>query len=98
MDYAERGTVEKILDELIESDRTISNRSSGDGGPLVADGSALTMEGRRYLTGVLTGILTTVRTFTDGTAAFEEEDFDEIRKIVDRRERELVAGLFDIED
>lgn len=92
MDYAERGTVEKTLDRLIENGATIADGLDSDLGQMVDDGE-FTPEGRAYLTGMLSGILATVRTFSEGESGFEEEDIEEIQRIATGRESELLAAV-----
>lgn len=97
MDYAERGTVEKTLDRLIEDGSTIADGLDPELGELVADGE-FTQEGRAYLTGLLSGILATVRTFSDGESGFNDEDLEEIRRIATGREAEFLAAVTDAAD
>lgn len=97
MDYAERGTVEKTLDRLIEDGSAIADGLDPELGELV-DGDEFTDEGQAYLTGLLSGILATVRTFADGESGFEEEDVEEIRRIARGREAELLVAVSEDED
>ena len=97
MDYAERGTVEKTLDRLIEDGSTIADGLDPELGELV-DGDEFTGEGRAYLTGLLSGILATVRTFSEGESGFDEEDVEEIRRIARGREGELLAAVAEGEE
>lgn len=92
MDYAERGTVEKTLDSLIEDGSSIADGLDPELGELV-DEDEFTPEGRAYLTGMLSGILATVRTFADGESGFDEEDVEEIRRIANGREVELLEAV-----
>lgn len=97
MDYAERGTVEKTLDRLIEEGSSFTERLDDDLGELVTDGE-FTAEGRAYMTGVLSGVLATVRTFSDGNSDFDDEDIDEILRIADGRGGELLAAVDESEE
>lgn len=90
MDYAERGTVEKTLDRLIEDGGGIADGLDPELGELVRD-DEFTPAGRAYLTGLLSGILATVRTFSEGDSGFDAEDLEEIRRIATGREAELLA-------
>lgn len=92
MDYAERGTVEKTLDSLMEDGSSLADGLDPELGDLVKDGE-FTPEGRAYLTGILSGILATVRTFADGESGFDDEDVEEIRRIADGREFELLEAV-----
>lgn len=92
MDYAERGTVEKTLDRIIEEGSSFTERLDEDLGDLVSDGE-FTPEGRAYMTGVLSGVLATVRTFSEGESNFDDEDIDEILRIADGRGGELLAAV-----
>lgn len=94
MDYAERGTVEKTLDRLIEDGSTIADGLDPEQGDLVVEGE-FTTEGRAYLTGMLSGILATVRTFSEGDSGFDEEDIEEIQRIATGREAELLSAVED---
>lgn len=91
MDYAERGTIEKTVDRLIEDGAPIAEGFDDELGPLVEDGE-FTGEGHAYLTGVLSGILATVRTFSEAETGVDDEDLAEIRRIARSRERELLAA------
>lgn len=98
MDYAERGTVEKTVDRLIEESNGFGEALASEVGEL-GEGDDLTDEGRAYLTGVLSGILATVRTFADEEpSAFDTEDYEEISRIVDGRSRELITSLSGAKD
>lgn len=92
MDYAERGTVEKTLDRLIEGDSNLADGLHPDVGAVVAD-DEFTTEGRAYLAGMLAGILATVRTFSEGESGFDNEDIDEIHRIATSREGELLSAV-----
>ena len=92
MDYAERGTVEKTLDRLVEEGSSIADGLDPELGELVDD-DEFTAEGRAYLTGILSGILATVRTFSDGESGFDDEDLEEIRRIAKGREAELLDAV-----
>lgn len=94
MDYAERGTLEKTLDRLIENEEGIAQGVGPDDVELFDDGE-FTPEGRVYLTGLLSGILATVRTFAEADATFDDEDIDEIRRIAEGREQELLTAFSD---
>lgn len=94
MDYAERGTVEKTLDRLIEESAGLGTVLEADIGDLIEQ-EELTAFGRAYTTGLLSGILATVQTFSDGNTEFTDEDVEELRRIVDSRSGELVAILSD---
>lgn len=96
MDYAERGTVEKTLDRLIEDGRTIADGLDPEQGDLIVEGE-FTPEGRAYLTGMLSGILATVRTFSEGDSGFDEADIEEIQRIAKGREAELLSAVEDTE-
>lgn len=97
MDYAERGTVEKTLDRLIEDGDILAEGLDSDLGDLTDD-REFTTEGRAYLTGLLSGILATVRTFSEEDSAFDEDDLDEIRRIATGREAELFAVAAEADD
>ena len=90
MDYAERGTVEKTMDRLVENGTAISEGWDPEIGEMVVDGS-FTPEGEAYFRGVLSGVLATIRTFSDGEAEFAQEDLEEIRRIASGREAELLS-------
>lgn len=92
MDYAERGTVEKTLDRLIEERAGLGTELEADIGDLIEQ-EELTASGKAYTTGLLSGILATVHTFSEEETAFTEEDVEELRRIVDSRSGELVAVL-----
>lgn len=92
MDYAERGTVEKTLDRLIEGDGNLADGLHPTVGDVV-DGDEFTSEGRAYLAGLLAGILATVRTFSEGEVGFDDEDVDEIHRIATSREGELLSAV-----
>lgn len=92
MDYAERGTVEKTLDRLMEEESNIADGLDPDVGELIADGE-FTPEGRAYLTGMLSGILATIRTFSEVDSGFDEEDREEIRRIATGRESEFLSAV-----
>lgn len=92
MDYAERGTVEKTLDRLIEDGENFGPAVADEIGQLV-DADEYTPEGRAYVTGVLSGVLATVRTFSENDATFEEDDFEEVIRIADGRSAELIQIL-----
>lgn len=92
MDYTERGTVEKTLDGLIEDADSFGTTIDDEFGPLAADG-ALTPDGRAYVTGVLSGVLATVRAFSDEDTAFDSEDVEEVLRITDGREKELIEAF-----
>lgn len=94
MDYAERGTVEKTLDRLMEDENGIAEGFDRDIGNLVTD-DEFTAEGRAYFTGLLSGILATVRTFSDDDSVFDEEDVTEIKRIAEGRKAELLETLTD---
>lgn len=96
MDYAERGTVEKTLDRLVEDGPTIADGLHSELGELVDDGS-FTPEGEAYVTGLLSGILATVRTFSDGESGFDSDDVEEIRRIAKGRENELRGAVTDLD-
>ncbi len=92
MDYAERGTVEKTLDDLIADSGGFGDALDPELGQLASE-EGFTPEGRAYFTGVLSGILATVRTFSDGKSAFDREDVEEIRRIAASREAELLGTV-----
>lgn len=92
MDYAERGTVEKTLDRLIENGGQFGDALDDELGALVVD-DAFTPEGRAFVSGVLSGVLATVRTFSDENSAFDAEDFEEIVRIADGRASGLIEVL-----
>lgn len=92
MDYAERGTVEKTLDRLVEDGSAIADGLDPELGALVDD-DQFTAEGRAYLTGLLSGILATVRTFSEGESGFDDEDLEEIQRIARGREAELLTAV-----
>ena len=92
MDYAERGTVEKTLDRLIEDGEDFGPAVADEIGQLVDD-DEYTPEGRAYVTGVLSGVLATVRTFSENDTEFESEDFEEVVRIADGRATELIRVL-----
>lgn len=88
MDYAERGTVEKTVDRLVENGTNLGDGLEDDLGDLVSN-DAFTDEGRAYVTGVLIGVLATVRMFSDGDTAIEEDDLGEVLRITDGRASDL---------
>lgn len=92
MDYAERGTVEKTLDRLIEDGTGIPDGQTLQLGEFATQ-DELTPEGQAYLTGLLSGVLATVRTFSDGESGFDAEDLEEIRRIRTARETALLEAV-----
>lgn len=93
MDFAERGAVEKTFDDLLAHEST--EFTNTDGAELVDETEELTPAGQLYTAGILTGILGTIRTFSDESPELAQDDLDEINQIVVRREREMVAHLID---
>lgn len=91
MDFAERGAVEKTLDDILDSESP-GFREAG-GADLIESSGELTPAGRLYTAGILTGILATIRTFADETSELTSDEIDEIDQIVSRREREMAARL-----
>lgn len=80
------------MDRLIEDGSTIADGLDPDLGDLV-DGDEFTPEGRAYLNGILSGILATVRTFSERESGFDEEDIEEIGRIATGRENELLEAV-----
>lgn len=94
MDYAERGAIEKTFDTVLSDSTNGLAAAGGDGDEeLVGGNDELSAAGRLYTTGILIGMLTTIRSFSDGSTGFSEEDASEIGQIVNRREREMAHRL-----
>lgn len=94
MDYAERGAVEKTFDSVLADTENGLERPGGDESNELVDGeSDLTDAGRLYSTGILIGMLTTIRSFSNESTDFTEEDANEIANIVNRREKEMALRL-----
>lgn len=92
MDYTERGTVEKTLDRLIEDVDSFGTAIDDEFGPIEANGE-LTPDGRAYITGVLSGVLATVRAFSDEDTEFDSEDVEEVLRITDGRAMEFIEAF-----
>lgn len=92
MDYTERGTIEKAIDELTRDEAANAGfMNQTDLEQLVGENDELTSEGRLYFAGFVAGMLMTIRTFRDGAEIeLSAEDATEIRDIINRREREFV--------
>jgi hypothetical protein len=89
MDYAERGTVEKTIDRLVENGTDLGDGLEDDLGDLVLN-DEFTPEGRAYVTGVVSGVLATVRMFSEeDEAEIEADDLSEVLRIAEGRERDL---------
>lgn len=94
MDYAERGAIEKTFDTILtDSANGLEAASRGDTEGLVDSQGHFSAAGRLYTTGIIVGMLTTIRTFSDDTSEFTEEDATEIDRIVRRREPEMTRRL-----
>lgn len=88
MDYAERGTVEKTIDRLVENGTNLGDGLEDDLGALVRN-DEFTDEGRAYVAGVLSGVLATVRMFSENDTEIEAEDLSEVLRIAEGRNGDL---------
>lgn len=94
MDFAERGAIEKTFDTVLTDQSNGLQQANEDGtDDLLAGSGELSSAGRLYTSGILIGMLTTIRSFADEATDFTEEDATEIDQIVARREREMAQRL-----
>lgn len=94
MDYAERGTVEKTIDRLVENGTNLGDGLEDDLGTLVRN-DKFTDEGRAYVAGVLSGVLATVRMFSENDTEIEADDLSEVLRIAEGRDGDLRQVLTD---
>lgn len=79
---------------MTEDGRTIADGLDSEQGDLIVE-EGFTPEGRAYLTGMLSGILATIRTFSVTDSGFDESDIEEIQRIANGREAELLSAVED---
>lgn len=90
MDHAERGTVEKTLDELIHQDQELSQSLIRNVRDTISEQDDINSDEAMVLAGIVSGILSTIRTYANESTGIDEEDIDEILQIVRRREQEFL--------
>lgn len=90
MDHAERGTVEKTLDELIAQDKQLGQSLINNVQTAMLDREDIQSDEAMVLAGVVSGILSTIRTYANESSGIDDDDIDEILQIVRRREQEFL--------
>lgn len=90
MDHAERGTVEKTLDELIKQDKQLGQSLINEVQTAMLNQEDIQSDQAMVLAGVVSGILSTIRTYANESSGIGDDDLDEILQIVRRREQEFL--------